>query len=220
LTIDTLPGVETPTGNLVIVNGSLWTLYFEVLCYASLVMISLSGILARRAWTAGIFLTVYAFNALLWYSGSFQALVPGRIVTFASLFVYFAAGVCIYRLSDAIPWSGIAAMAAALCILAGLPIGVGVLVMPLCLPYLVVYLGLSRLLGERPYRHDFSYGIYVFQGPVLAFMLVMLPSLRNFLLALPIIALVSLSMAMLSWTYVESPALSAKNGWLRWSASK
>ena len=210
LTIDTLPGVQTAPGNPVIVNGSLWTLYFEVLCYASLVVMSLSGILARRSWTIALFLTVYAFNALLWYSGWFQALIPGRIETFASLFVYFAAGVWIYRLADVIPWSATAAMAAVLCILAGLPLGVGVLVMPLCLPYLVIYLGLSHLLGRAPYRRDYSYGIYVFHAQVVAFMLVMFPSLRNFFVALPIVAVVSLSIAMLSWTVVEAPALSAK----------
>jgi len=44
----------------------------------------------------------------------------------------------------------------------------------------------------------------------LAFLLVMFPSVRNFFVALPIIALVSLLMAILSWTFVEAPALSAK----------
>lgn len=210
LTIDTLPGVQTAPGNPIIVNGSLWTLYFEVLCYAFLVVISLSGILVRRVWTVGLFLGVYAFNALSWYAGPSLALVPVRIETFASLFVYFAAGVCIYRLSDIIPWSGAAAVAALACLLAGLALGIGVLVTPLSLSYLVVYLGLSDLLGRTPYRRDFSYGIYVFHALVLAFMLVIFPSVRNFFVTLPIVALVSLLIAMLSWTFVEAPALNTK----------
>ena len=46
----TLPGtfLTTPVANEV--NGSLWTLRYEVLCYAALAFLGMSGILARRKW--------------------------------------------------------------------------------------------------------------------------------------------------------------------------
>jgi peptidoglycan/LPS O-acetylase OafA/YrhL len=210
LTIDTLPGVRTANGELIIVNGALWTLYFEVLCYASLVIMSISGILARRGCTAAVFVTIYVFNALLWYSSSLHAVIPDRIETFVSLFVYFASGVCLYRFAGSIPWSAGAAAGAALSIAVGLPLGIGVLVAPICLPYLVVYIGLSQFLGQAQYKNDYSYGVYIFHAQILAFMLIMFPSLRNFFVATPVIVVASLSIAMLSWTFIEAPALSSK----------
>jgi peptidoglycan/LPS O-acetylase OafA/YrhL len=210
LVVDTLPGVRMPNGELIIVNGALWTLYFEVLCYASLVIMSLSGILARRGCTLAVFVAIYVTNAVLWYSSSLHAVVPARIETFVGLFVYFASGICLYRLADIIPWSAGAAAMAALSIVIGLPLGIGVLVMPISLPYLVVYVGLSQLLGRAQYKNDYSYGIYIFHGQVLAFMVIMLPSLRNFFAAAPLIALASLSIAILSWTFIEAPVLSSK----------
>ena len=210
LVVNTLPGVQTADGAPIIVNGALWTLYFEVLCYASLVIMSISGILGSRRRTVAAFLTIYVFNALLWYSPSLHAVVPGRIETFVSLFVYFASGVCIYRLAGSIPWSAWAATTAVLSIVAGLPLGIAVLVMPICVPYLVVYVGLSQLLGRTQFKNDYSYGIYIFHAQILAFMLVMFPSLRNFFVATPLIVLASLSIAVLSWTFIEAPALGSK----------
>jgi peptidoglycan/LPS O-acetylase OafA/YrhL len=215
LVVNTLPGVRMTNGELIIVNGALWTLYFEVLCYAALVLMSVSGILARRACTIAVFATAFAANALLWYVPSLHALIPGRIETFLSLFVYFACGTCLFRLADSIPWSaGVAAITAS-AIVIGLPLGFGVLVMPICLPYIVVYLGLSHFLGRAQYKNDYSYGIYIFHAQVLTFMLIMFPSLRNFFVMGPLIAFISLLIAMLSWTFIEAPALSSK----KWMAA-
>jgi peptidoglycan/LPS O-acetylase OafA/YrhL len=212
-TANTLPGVKLPNGDPIIVNGALWTLYFEVLCYASLVLMSLSGVLARRGFTFAVTASVYLINALLWYSTVMQAAVPSRIETFISLFVYFASGVCMYRFASTIPWSAGAAATAAISMVVGLPLGIGVVVMPISIPYLVVYFGLSKMFGQAPHKRDYSYGIYVFHAQVLTFMLVMFPSLRNFWVATPVVAIISVSIAMLSWKFVEAPALRSK-GWV------
>lgn len=208
--VHSLPGVEMANGKPIIVNGALWTLYFEVLCYASLVMMSLSGVLAKRSYTFGVFVTIYVVNVLLWYWPSLYSVVPGRVEIFISLFVYFAAGICIFRLSDIIPWSLNAAVITAVLIGVGLPLGVGVIVMPICVPYLIIYLGLSQVFGKAQFKSDYSYGLYIFHAEVLTFVLIMFPSLRNVFLATPLVALVSLSMAFLSWNLIEAPALKSK----------
>ncbi len=215
LVVNTLPGVEMANGELIIINGALWTLYFEVLCYASLVMMSLSGVLAKRGYTFGVFIAIYVVNALLWYCPSLHSVVPDRIETFVNLFVYFASGVCIFQLASTIPWSLGAATMAASSMLVGLPLGIGVLVMPICLPYLVVYVGLSRVFGRAQYKNDYSYGIYIFHAQVLTFVLIMFPSLRSFFVAAPVVALVSLFIAVLSWNFIEAPALNSK----RWASA-
>jgi peptidoglycan/LPS O-acetylase OafA/YrhL len=215
LVVNTLPGVRMANGELIIVNGALWTLYFEVLCYASLALMSLSGILSRRRGTVAVFAAIYVANALLWYFPSLHQAVPDRMQTFVSLFVYFAAGVCLYRLAGNIPWSAGASATAVVAIVVGLPAGLGVLVMPICLPYLVVYIGLSQALGRAQYKKDYSYGIYIFHAQVLTFMLIMFPASRNFFVMAPLIAVVSLSIAILSWAFIEAPVLGSK----KWAAA-
>jgi peptidoglycan/LPS O-acetylase OafA/YrhL len=91
LTTNTLPGVVKADGEAITVNGALWTLSFEVLCYASLVIMSLSGILARRSCMIAVFAAVYAMNALLWYVPSLRAVIPDTTQAFVSLFVFFCA---------------------------------------------------------------------------------------------------------------------------------
>jgi len=213
LTTNTLPGVVKADGGAISVNGALWTLSFEVLCYASLVIMSILGILAKRSWTIAVFATAYAMNALLWYVPSLRAAIPDRIETFVSLFVYFSCGACIYRLADIISWSARAAAAAAIAIAVGLPCGAGALVMPICVPYLVIYVGLSHLLGRAPFVNDYSYGIYVFHAQLVTFMLIMFPGVRNFFIAAPLIMAGALAIAILSWTFVEAPSLRSKK-WL------
>lgn len=206
-----LPGVETANGQSVIVNAPLWTLYHEALCYACLAIMSLSGMLAKRSSVLVVFLLAFITNALLWYVPELRSITPGRLQIFISLSVYFAAGVSIYKFREIIPYSPRAAIAALLLAMIALPLGAGVLAVPICVPYVVVCLGLSQALGRSPYRRDFSYGTYIFHGPVMAAIGVMLPSLRNIFLVVPVIIFATLSVAFLSWNFVEAPALSGKS---------
>ena len=100
LTVDHLPGVTSGDGHPIDVNGSLWTLHFEVLSYAALAITSILGILHRRSLFLALFLISYGTNIVLGLDPAFSALLPARFVTFMSLFVYFMTGamlVCVCR---------------------------------------------------------------------------------------------------------------------------
>src|SRR5262249_41195317 len=158
-------------------------IHFEVLSYAALASLFAFGILQRKWLCALAFLVVYAANALLWFTDDAHGLAPDRLTDFLDLFVYFLAGTCIFVFSDRIPYSVTTAAAAAMILMASLPLGVGIFTMPVLVPYLVACIGYSVVLGRKPLEADYSYGIYLSHSVVLAVLLVKLPSIDSFFVA-------------------------------------
>jgi peptidoglycan/LPS O-acetylase OafA/YrhL len=212
LTVDHLPGVTSDDGHPIEVNGSLWTLHFEVLCYAALALTSILGILHRRIFFLALFVISYGTNIGLGLDPAFGALMPVRFVTFMSLFVYFVAGATLFVYADRVPYSPILAIGIFALGLVTMPLGLGVLFVPICLSYLMVFLGLSALPGRSYLKHDLSYGVYLIHAPVLVTILVYFPflALQAWWLVAVIVLSVTLVLAYLSWTYVEGPAMSHK----------
>ena len=112
LTHNYLPGVTTESGHPVIINGSLWTLHFEILSYAALALMSLFGALHRR----GLFAIVCVISYVIYVSISFKpSIIPvlsERFSTFIGLFVYFISGAALFIFRDRIPFSGTLAFGA------------------------------------------------------------------------------------------------------------
>jgi peptidoglycan/LPS O-acetylase OafA/YrhL len=96
-----------------------------------------------------------------------------------------------------------------------LAIGLGAVVLPVCVPYIVVYLGLSDLPGRAFLKHDLSYGVYLIHSPVIVAMTLLLKLSAGWPLML-IAALMTLMLAYLSWIYVERPALRQKKALSHW----
>ena len=192
LTYDFLPGVQLPDGHPVIVNGALWTLHFEVLSYIALAVMSVVGILARPRLVLVVFLAAYVLYVA---NGIFPAVaerLPGRFVTFISLFVYFASGVALSTFRRTIPYSAALAGFAFLILLASLAYGAGFIAAPLCLPYLVVFAGLSNLPGRSLVRRDLSYGVYLIHAPVLCCLGIIYPGIQSWLFAALVAMMVTL----------------------------
>ena len=198
--VRSLPGVTYADGTPVIVNGALWTLYFEVLCYLTLALMFGLQFLSRRTLAAAFFAFVYVANAALWYPRRPAVIVPERLAIFLSLFVYFLAGVVIFLFADRIAWSRALAIVALAGLLLALPLGLGALVLPIAMP---VPRRLSRLLGRlRPsaLKADYSYGVYLNHPVVLTALLVSAPSIDSFFIALPLLLAATAAIAFLSWT--------------------
>ncbi|WP_181170737.1 acyltransferase [Mesorhizobium sp. B2-6-2] len=217
LTYDFLPGVQLPDGHPAIVNGALWTLHFEVLSYIALAVMSVVGVLARPRLVLVVFLVAYVLYEA---NGIFPALaerLPGRFVTFISLFVYFASGVALSTFRRTIPYSAPLAGFAFLILLASLAYGAGIVAAPLCLPYLVVFAGLSTLPGRSFVRRDLSYGVYLIHAPVLCCLSIMYPGIHSWQFVALVAMMVTLPLSYLSSVLVEQPALTRKKiiaGWI------
>ncbi|MCA0940559.1 acyltransferase [Salipiger pacificus] len=202
-----LPGVFEANPYGPAINGSLWTLNYEVLCYLGVIFCGLLGLLARpRLFVLGV-----ACVGACWTVTAASDLHP-RLPALASLALPFSAGMGLWVWREKIPLSpwlaaigaGIAAMSWSTSFFHPL-LGVA-------WSYAVFVLGYARLPRLQAYNRlgDYSYGTYLYAFPVqqvLAWTGIMLP-LWNMALALP----ATLMLAALSWHLVESPALKWKGG--------
>jgi peptidoglycan/LPS O-acetylase OafA/YrhL len=224
LTNNYLPGVVSPDGSPAIVNGALWTLHFEVLCYVTLAVFGVAGLLNRRSFFLAFWLASYAVYVALNMAPSLKGILfaqplDGRIerfLTFDSLFIYFGFGALLYLFRERIPFSVTLAGAALVLTLVALPLGAGPVVMPICLPYIVIFCGLSALPGKAFLRHDLSYGVYLIHAPILVAFALAFPTMHIWWIGAAAVFLVTVLLSYASWTFVEGPALSKKKAVSNW----
>ena len=210
-----LPGVFGSNPFPAAINGSLWTLFHEVLCYAGILVIGLLGAFRSpgRLALAGL-----AF-VLGWIAVSLAPpeLVPHSLGRFFHLAPAFAVGTAFYALRRRLVLHplGLAALVGAAVLLRDT-----VLYQPaflLALAYGVFLLGYGLRTGParrlQAYNRlgDYSYGTYIYAFPVQqlwAWGLGPMHPLLNVALALP----VTLALAVASWHFVEGPALALARG--------
>jgi peptidoglycan/LPS O-acetylase OafA/YrhL len=210
-----LPGVfnEVPLPNTV--NGSLWTIRFEVFMYITL----LTAVVAFRrssrvigaillcyvcVWSAGKYMGLNDPGELLWrlsYIG-----LDGRILKLAPLFLM---GALLARESKDFlrPWPALIGAVAAFLFSDS---SVGIVVLWIVLPYCVLTAAYHapKQLNRFGRYGDFSYGIYLYAFPVQQTLSYF--GVRHWLLHLVSSALITIALAILSWKFIESPALKLK----------
>ena len=120
------------------------------------------------------------------------------------------AGAVLFLYGDSIVFSPMLAIGALALMLVGLPFHCGAVVLPFCVPYLAVYLGLCALPGHTLLRCDLSYGVYLIHSPIGVAIAFLLPDLHPWWLVALVVACITLIVAYLSWTFVENPALQRK----------
>lgn len=199
-----LPGVlfaDNPVGLLV--NGSLWTLRYEAMMYAMVVLLGMAGLLRL---SVAVALTALGIAAV----GCERALTPfGDIAEWAWLLGFFASGMVLYFLRQRIGFRARYALLAVAGLALFVWLGRFIMLFPLGGAYLVIWFARrhDRWLDYSRYAGDLSYGLYIYGWP--AEQLVMWLSggqarwwqvfLGSLLIALPA--------AWLSWHIVEKWAL-------------
>lgn len=202
----TLPGVFSHNPSPGYMNGQLWTIPFEFECYAALVALSFTRIVANRK----LFLIVVSAAALYYtvlamttspISGLTH--LPGRALVLSFLF-----GVLLYVFRDKAPYNDFAGVVAAVAAVVCLEASSLTFLAAIPVAYLTVWLGLKRPPAIR--FGDLSYGIFLFHFPVLQVIVALspfrLPWWALATLATPIAGLI----AFASWTLVERPVLRRK----------
>lgn len=209
------PGAELPgvfDGNPVPneVNGSLWTLRYEVFCYGVLAVLGLLGAFSSRTKTLIVF-------ALLGLPLFILSLVPGihedynMVQHFVRFGLCFGIGVLAHEFRDRIPlhWGGVLlflALAVALHETALFAFSLYVFVAYASLWFAFVPTGHIREFNKVG---DVSYGLYIYAFPIQQLLMNQLPGLAP--LELFVATLVAtLPVAALSWVYVEQPFLTHK----------
>jgi peptidoglycan/LPS O-acetylase OafA/YrhL len=206
-----LPGVfaANPVANGV--NGSLWTVRVEVFLYAVVLVIWLGNIYRHRL-AANLF---FGACVALWLMAPDAGLpwLPANDAYMTPRFIgCFIIGAFFFVNRDRIPLS--AWLALALSALVGLLVGNEHLFYPvlyLCIAYWVLIFAYHPSLQVAWFRKigDYSYGLYVLAFPIQQLIVAKwhpIDPLRLFLLSY----VLTLSVAVLSWTLVERPALALK----------
>ena len=202
-----LPGVFDGNPSPHAVNGSLWTLPWEVRCYLYL----LAGwIVVRKMTSERVFkfaVTALWAALLAWHGWSMAHTTLEDSAPRLNLM--FAAGVAIYLYRDRIvlSWRGLAAALLALALSAIDQRAFGV-VYVLVLPYAMLclaYLPRGRVLAFNRLG-DYSYGVYVYAYPTQQTLMHLVPTLGIGGLFAASMA-VTLVLAVLSWHFIEKPAL-------------
>ena len=161
-----LPGVFTDNIFPNVINGSLWTVPYELECYAVLTAMALFTLRKRP----GLFLSVFIFLCVAKTISSFFVESVGSVpanVNGRPLVAFFVAGVYIYIYRAKIPFNRYLALASFIagCVLMHNYRYVFLSAFPVA--YLTVWLGLHRPKNIPIVMDgDYSYGIYLYAGPL------------------------------------------------------
>lgn len=200
-----LPGLFGANPFRGVVNGSLWTLKYEVACYAGVIAAGYAGLLRPR--TVPLVLLAAAAAA---------GIIPGGDMTMSArvaiLCTAFAVGGGLYVYRARVPISGLlAAGLAALAFAAQ-----GTMAFPLTYAVALGYAALAAGFGRWPallaYNRvgDYSYGVYIYAFPVQQSLIALFPTLSPWGLIATSFP-VALLLAIASWMIIESPALAHRH---------
>ncbi|QZH57944.1 acyltransferase [Mycolicibacterium farcinogenes] len=188
-------------------DGPLWTLIFELICYAAVAVLGVAGLMSKRWTIPTAFVISLIGAAAVGYPVLAVETIPQMVTRFA---LTFSAGALLYQFRDRLPanWP-LVALCVLLVVAAGLLPNYRVFA-ALPLAYAVVVSG-ALLKRFRPQlRNDISYGIYIYGWPVQQLLamigLAWLPPGVFFVVA----TAVTIPLAAASWFLVEKHAMKLK----------
>lgn len=215
----TLPGVFELLPWASTINGSLWTLPFEVRAYALLVIIGLTLAHFQKKWKVTFIKRLYLLIPLIgmgiYLFDYFHTILPISYFgsEYARLLSMFFIGVAFYIYREKIVLSNkIFYTLIALLIISSYDNQSFFVIYNCTLAYIVFYLAYVPKGVIRKFNTygDCSYGIYIYAFPVQQAVLAVNPKLS--LLTFTIISLViTFILAYLSWHLIEKKALKLKN---------
>lgn len=190
------------------VNGSLWTIPYEVRCY---IVLGLAGLLGLLKYRPVLLLCIAVYMA--WFFSRSNADLTGTVHYGRELSAFFLAGACLSALESCwrrrpMLWMSVIGVACALSWFADwrhTAVLIG-------LPFVVLYIGTKT----TPFIHragrwgDPSYGIYLFAFPVQQTVLLYTWPGAGFAGTLCLAALITLVLAYASWHLLEKQALKFK----------
>ena len=179
------------------VNGSLWTLPFEVKCYCIVFISGLAGFLRSKTFIVSFFL-VLVFTLVL--QPNYLTVLGGKLVLFFTagmlLYIYKHRFLVDYRIS-------LLLIISCFCVYGTWffqPL------FYLALPYTALVLGASSVFKKIKLPGDYSYGIYIYGFLIQQVLANLFPGLNSYyslLLTLPIV----IPLGILSWHLIEYPAI-------------
>lgn len=194
-------------------NASLWTLFWEFLCYLALLVLGVWGVLRQRRWVVLVLvIALVAFQLVRVLVADVEAAVSASFIALVlpRLLLMFLLGALFWLFASEVPLSGLFAAAAVAFIVTAL---VGPwdfrLVGAVPLAYLVLWAGV-RVPLHWGLTHDLSYGLYIYAFPIQQLLVVAGVTLA-WLPSAGLAVILTVPLAAFSWFVVERPALRRKN---------
>ena len=207
----TLPGVFAGVPLAGIVNGSLWTLPFEVAAYAALA----TAWLVHRRFAIderGLALLLLAATVIAFVLFHASRLHGLEIHHVFRLFFMFFGGAVLYAVKQHVrlDWR-VAALLTSVIGFSALDAGLFVWLYPPCVAYLTLFAAYAPGKGVRGFNRlgDYSYGIYIYAFPVQQLVISLSPQ-AGVPEVIAWTSLFTLLLACLSWHAIEKPALARK----------
>jgi peptidoglycan/LPS O-acetylase OafA/YrhL len=205
-----LPGVLFADNSVgLLINGSLWTLRYEVMMY---VMVLLLGVARLLRLETALALTAFGIAAVYFEA----ALKPfGDFGEMAWLLGFFASGMAMYFLRDRVPFGWRYALLAVLALAIFTWAGRFIMLFPLAGAYLAIWFArrYNPALDYARHLGDLSYGVYIYGWPSAQLVMFLSGGRANWWQILIGSLALSLALAWLSWHGIEKWAL-------RWGRSR
>jgi peptidoglycan/LPS O-acetylase OafA/YrhL len=194
------------------VNGSLWTLTFEMTSYIAVALFWFlcSKLFKTNKKAMALFVTVLTLTLLTLFYLSKLGLQPSR--DGFRLYFFFFCGAAMFLLAEHIKLKHSLALAAALLVGIGVifPTYFHFIYAPL-LGYITLYCAYVPAGALRKFNQagDYSYGIYIYAFPAQQSLVFLKPDISILQMILSA-SVITLSCAMLSWHFIEKKALTYK----------
>lgn len=211
-----LTGVIANHNPLTPVNGSLWSIVWEVRCYVAIAIVSMLGMLNRRIFSRVVLpLTVGAafLYSIPMVAAKVFAITHGHVYFIelpVRLWTEFVLGAGAYLFRDKLAYTGKGALLLFPVVFFTQHLFCWQLIQSVAALYWTFYLGFTTAarFGAVHKVPDISYGIYIYSYPTAIFIL-------NFVKLSPLelaffTVLFSFPIAWVSWTKVEKPAIDAR----------
>lgn len=203
-----LPGVftDSPSSS---VNESLWTLPFELKMYIAILFLGLVGLLKFPKLAILLYLTFTVLHlCTAWYG-----VLETHHRELLRLAGYFSAGTMYYLYKDKIKLSYyFTTFLLALTVLGYMySVNVGTTLLTLSLPYFVLVFAYLPKGTIRKFNQlgDYSYGLYIYAFPVQQILLS--ANVKSVYTHIAASYVLTLLLAIISWRYIENPALSKRH---------
>ena len=214
-----LPGEPNAFPHLTVheVNGALWTIRYEFICYLGVILMGLLGLFRHRRAVVMIWLAFFAYFVIQTTTGSntitgFTGKLSDILGPCLRAFTMFLAGACHYLFADQIRYSRKGVI---ICLIALIPCmfqyTTGAIAQAVFGSYLILALAFvpAPLLRNFGKGADISYGVYIYGWAVQQIILNRFPQIGYFSLTFSAL-LATFVAGWLSWHLIEQPFLRLK----------
>jgi len=215
-----LPGVFAGNPDAYTINGSLWTLRYEIICYVALALAGSFGLFSRPR----LFLGLAVVGGIALVILSSLPIAHDNTISFGHMVRFgfcFGLGIVAFQYREFIPlhWSGVLVLV--LLAVATREQSIYPAILYLTTAYVSFWFAYVPAGKIRAFNRtgDFSYGIYIYAFPLQQALIYTFPNLMPVEMFAATLVL-TLPVAIASWYLIEKPALGFKNGMIGWFDSR